>query len=29
VRLADWTKIGWRRGQWSVDRVREVSYSER
>ena len=29
VRLADGTKIGWRRGRWSVDRARDVSFRER
>ena len=29
VRLADRTKIGWRRGRWSVDRVRDVTFAER
>ncbi len=29
VRLADGTKIAWRRGVWSVDRAREVTFAER
>ncbi|MEA2297715.1 MAG: alpha-D-xyloside xylohydrolase [Solirubrobacteraceae bacterium] len=29
VRLADGTRIGWRRGAWSVDADREVVFSER
>jgi alpha-glucosidase (family GH31 glycosyl hydrolase) len=29
VRLADGTKIAWRRGRWSVDRERCVAFSER
>jgi len=29
VRLADGTRIGWRRGRWSVDRERDVAFSER
>ena len=29
VRLADGTRIGWRRGRWSVDREREVELVER
>ncbi|MDX6683651.1 MAG: alpha-D-xyloside xylohydrolase [Solirubrobacteraceae bacterium] len=29
VRLADGTKIAWRRGTWSVDRDRDVSFAQR
>ena len=29
VRLADGTKIAWRRGRWSVDRERDVTFAER
>ena len=29
VRLADGTRVSWRRGRWSVDRDREVAFSER
>jgi len=29
VRLADGTRIGWRRGCWSVDRSRDITFSER
>jgi hypothetical protein len=29
VRLADGTRITWRRGRWSVDRDREVTFAER
>jgi len=29
VRLADGTKVSWRRGRWSVDRERDVAFSER
>jgi hypothetical protein len=29
VRLADGTKIAWRRGRWSVDRARNVIFDER
>ncbi len=29
VRLADGTKIAWRRGRWSVDRARRVTFHER
>ena len=29
VRLADGTRLGWRRGRWSVDRDRAVSFMER
>ena len=29
VRLADGTKIAWRRGRWSVDRARDVAFFER
>ena len=29
VRLADGTKIAWRRGRWSVDRARDVTFHER
>jgi len=29
ARLADGTRISWRRGRWSVDREREVSFAER
>jgi len=29
VRLADGTKIAWRRGVWSVDRDRDVTFAER
>jgi hypothetical protein len=29
VRLADGTKIAWRRGRWSVDRERDVVFTER
>ena len=29
VRLADGTKIAWRRGRWSVDRERDVVFAER
>ena len=29
VRLADGTKIAWRRGRWSVDPAREVTFGER
>jgi alpha-glucosidase (family GH31 glycosyl hydrolase) len=28
VRLADGTRIGWRRGRWSVDRKRPVSFAQ-
>ncbi len=29
VRLADGTRITWRRGRWSVDREREIAFAER
>lgn len=29
ARLADGTKITWRRGRWSVEHAREVTFSER
>ena len=29
VRLADGTRIRWRRGEWSVDREREITFAER
>ena len=29
VRLADGTKIAWRRGRWSVDRERDIVFAER
>jgi len=29
VRLADGTRIAWRRGRWSVDRNRDVTFGER
>jgi alpha-glucosidase (family GH31 glycosyl hydrolase) len=29
VRLADGTKVSWRRGRWSVDRERRVTFAER
>jgi alpha-glucosidase (family GH31 glycosyl hydrolase) len=29
VRLADGTRIGWRRGRWTVDRPRSVTFAER
>jgi hypothetical protein len=29
VRLADGTRIGWRRGRWSVDRERDVRFARR
>jgi hypothetical protein len=29
VRLADGTRIAWRRGSWSVDRDRPVSFAQR
>jgi hypothetical protein len=29
VRLADGTKIAWRRGRWSVDCARDVTFSQR
>jgi alpha-glucosidase (family GH31 glycosyl hydrolase) len=29
VRLADGTKVSWRRGRWSVDRERHVTFAER
>ncbi len=29
VRLADGTRIAWRRGRWSVDRARAVTFRER
>jgi alpha-glucosidase (family GH31 glycosyl hydrolase) len=29
VRLADGTKVAWRRGRWSVDRERDVTFAER
>ena len=29
ARLADGTRIAWRRGRWSVDRPRDVTFSER
>jgi hypothetical protein len=29
VRLADGTRVGWRRGQWTVDRDRDVEFVER
>jgi len=29
VRLADGTRIAWRRGHWSVDRARDVTFAER
>jgi hypothetical protein len=29
IRLADGTKVAWRRGRWSVDRERDVTFGER
>jgi len=29
ARLADGTRVRWRRGQWSVSREREVTFAER
>jgi hypothetical protein len=29
VRLADGTRIAWRRGRWSLDRERDVTFAER
>ncbi|MGI8594863.1 MAG: hypothetical protein ACR2ML_10955, partial [Solirubrobacteraceae bacterium] len=29
ARLADGTRISWRRGRWSIDRERDVRFSER